>query len=267
MRTSLFMILPAVLLAAATTTTRVWAAPSAEDIAQRSFAHPLFALEGAEVKATMTLSGPGGGGGATTERRSILVQSKRVGGLLRSVTRFSAPSSIAGTGFLSIQNEGRADDQYVFLPRLKNTRRIGTGVDRDASFMGSDLSYDDLNRKSVRDATFRLLGEEALDGGSGGDLCFKIEATPRVAGGHYTKSIVWVRKSDGAPIRTDGYGATGVPLKTMRILKTGTFGTRKVVTELSAEDMKTHHRTVLTIDDVKDGQFSDSDFTPAALSR
>jgi hypothetical protein len=77
----------------------------------------------------MTLSTAQG----AVEQRSLLVQSKKVGGLLRSVTRFRAPSSVAGTAFLSIQNEGRLDDQYVFLPKLKNTRRIGAGVDRDSS--------------------------------------------------------------------------------------------------------------------------------------
>jgi hypothetical protein len=231
---------------------------SAEDIAKRSFAHPLFALEGAEVKATMTLAG-----GGSTSSRSLLVQSKKVGGLLRSVTRFAAPQTVAGTAFLSVQNEGRADDQYVYLPRMKSTRRVGAGVDRDASFMGSDLSYDDLTRKSARDATYKSLPDDTLDG----EACFKIEAIPKTAG-HVARSVTWVRKSDYAPIRTDTFEANNVPAKTLRILKTQAFGDRKIASEISAEDLKTRHRTTLTIDGVKfDAHLSDGDFTPSALAR
>jgi hypothetical protein len=234
--------------------------PPPDEIARRSLAHPLFALEGAEVHATMTLAS---GGGGTAEKRAFLVQSKKVGGLLRSVTRFAAPQTVAGTAFLSIQNADRADDQYVFLPRLKSTRRVGTGVDRDASFMGSDLTYDDLTRKSGRDAAYKALPDETLDG----EPCFKIEATPKVPG-RIARSVTWVRKSDFAPIRTDTFEANNVPSKTLRITKTQTFGDRRVASEVSAEDLKTHHKTTVTIDTVKfDAHFGDGDFTPNALAR
>lgn len=232
---------------------------SADEIARRSLAHPLFALEGAEVKATMTLTPAGG----APEKRALLVQSKRVGGLLRSVTRFAAPQAVAGTAFLSVQNETRADDQYVYLPRMKSTRRVGAGVDKDASFMGSDLSYDDLSRKSARDATFKLLGDDSLDG----EACYRLEGTPKTPGS-VTRTVVWVRKSDFAPLRTDTFGAGNTPAKSLRILKTTVFAEHKVASEIVAEDLRTHHKTFLTVDGVRyDAKLTDGDFTPTALGR
>lgn len=232
---------------------------SADEIARRSLAHPLFALEGAEVKATMTLTPAGG----SAEKRTLLVQSKRVGGLLRSVTRFAAPQTVAGTAFLSVQNEARADDQYVYLPRMKSTRRVGAGVDKDASFMGSDLSYDDLSRKSTRDATFKLLGDDSLDG----EACYRLEGTPKTPNG-VTRTVVWVRKSDFAPLRTDTFGQGNAPMKSLRILKTSVFGEHKVASEVVAEDLHTHHKTLLTVDGVRyDAKLTDGDFTPTALGR
>jgi hypothetical protein len=233
--------------------------PSPEEIARRSLGCSLVSLEGAEVTATMKLVDAGG----ATQSRSLVVVSKRVGAKLRSVTRFTAPASIAGTAFLSVQNDGRADDQYVFLPKMNNTRRIGADSDRGASFLGTDFSYDDLNRKDARDATYKRLGDEVVDGAP----CWVLEAVPKVPG-RYARSIVRIRKTDFAPMRTDAYGTGGELVKTVRLVKVATFGGRQVASEIVAEDAKTHHRTVLAIDKVRfDVPIGDAELVPTALAR
>jgi hypothetical protein len=58
------------------------------------------------------------------------------------------------------------------------------------------------------------------------------------------------------------------PAKSVRIVKIGSFGGRQVASELIAEDLKSHHKTSLTLENVKfDAQLGDADFTPSALSR
>jgi len=62
--------------------------------------------------------------------------------------RFTAPGDIKGTTFLTIENKGSDDEQWIYLPAFSRTRRIGTAELGDR-FVGSDLFYDDLKLVGV----------------------------------------------------------------------------------------------------------------------
>ncbi len=54
---------------------------------------------------------------------------------------FLSPADVKDTGFLTFDydDDDRDDDQWLYLPALKKTKRIATG-DKSGSFMGSDFS-------------------------------------------------------------------------------------------------------------------------------
>lgn len=57
---------------------------------------------------------------------------------------FITPADVKGTSFMNWSyNSGQDDDQWIYLPALKRTKRISSGSKSDY-FMGSDFTYDDL---------------------------------------------------------------------------------------------------------------------------
>ena len=70
--------------------------------------------------------------------REIATWSRVEAGNEQMLVRFLAPADVAGTGLLM-----EDDDMWLYLPELNNTRRIA-GSAKQGDFMGSDLSYEDM---------------------------------------------------------------------------------------------------------------------------
>ena len=62
-----------------------------------------------------------------------------------SLMFFLSPADVKNTGFLTYDyNEsGKDDDQWLYLPALRKTKRIAAG-EKSGNFMGSDLNYSDM---------------------------------------------------------------------------------------------------------------------------
>ncbi len=67
-----------------------------------------------------------------------------------SLMFFLSPADVKNTGFLTYDyNEsGKDDDQWLYLPALRKTKRIVAG-DKSGSFMGSDLNYSDMTTQDL----------------------------------------------------------------------------------------------------------------------
>ncbi len=78
---------------------------------------------------------------------------------------------MARLALLTIQVAGKEDEQHVYLPAYKKTKRIASG-DRTGLFAGTDFAYEDLRAEDLEKHAYRLLGEELV----GGEPCWKIEA-------------------------------------------------------------------------------------------
>jgi Outer membrane lipoprotein-sorting protein len=241
--------------------------PSADELAKNALAHDTFGFEGTQIHARLVLTDPGG---ATQERAFDGISKKGDGGLIKSVVRFTAPANVAGTAFLMIQHSGAPDEQYIYLSRMKTTRRIGGTGEREGSFMGSDFSYADLERKDVRDATYTRLPDDPV----GKDACFVLQATPRSTSGSssgpgsavYSKVITWVRQKDWMPLRIQMFGRDGQLDKTTFTRRVRVIDGKPVVVESHTENARTHHTTDLVLDDVQfKSDLPDASFTPAAL--
>ena len=234
--------------------------PSAEELAKKTLEHDTFGFEGTRMRARLLLTD---GDGTEQDRAFDAISKKSDGSLIKSVVRFSSPSSVAGTAFLMVQHDGAPDEQYIYLSRMKTTRRIGGTGEREGSFMGSDFTYADLERKDLRDATYARIGEETV----GRDDCFLLEATPRSSRG-YARIVLSIRERDYVPLRIKWYARSDGQLeKTMSTRKVAIVGGHPVVTESHTENARTHHSTDLVVDDVELApDIDDSEFTPAALS-
>jgi len=120
----------------------------------------------------------------------------------KSLVRFTDPPEVKGVGFLSLARPGKSADQWLYLPSMKRERRIAS-QDRDASFVGTDFNYEDMEEFDHKKFGVELKGEQLLDGRP----CYVIEARPDENGGKsvYGKKILYLRKDILFLVREDLY--------------------------------------------------------------
>ncbi len=78
----------------------------------------------------------------------------------KTLVRFTYPNDIRGTSFLVWEHPGADDERFLYLPALGRVRRIA-GEEKQESFVGSDLSYEDIGGRDVADYTYAFADEDA----------------------------------------------------------------------------------------------------------
>lgn len=94
--------------------------------------------------------------------RALTVTSLRGAGAQgdRVLIRFLAPGDIKGTGLLVWEHPTGADERFLYLPALGRVRRI-VGAEAQESFVGSDLSYEDVGGPELDDYTYTFVERDA----------------------------------------------------------------------------------------------------------
>ena len=175
---------------------------------------------------------------------------------------FEKPSDVKGTALLTYEHIKSDDDQWLYLPSLKKTKRISAS-DKTGSFMGSEFSYEDLASFEIEKFTYKLLKEEKYENMD----CWIIERIPKVKESGYSKIISWVDKENYLVRKSDFYNKAKEHLKTMLSLDYKKYnevhwrpGTIEMVNKL------TKKKTILQFDKWKlKLNLSSSDFTKQKL--
>ena len=119
-----------------------------------------------------------------------------------SLMFFLSPADVRNTGFLTYDYDesGKDDDQWLYLPALRKTKRIAAG-DKSGSFMGSDLNYSDMTSPDLDLYDYTLMKETKVKG----KKVWQIKAVPKTkdeAGkSGYSKSVVFIRQDNYVMIR------------------------------------------------------------------
>jgi hypothetical protein len=77
----------------------------------------------------------------------------------RALLRFTYPNDIRNTAFLVWEHPGADDERFLYLPALGRVRRIA-GQEKDESFVGSDLSYEDIGGRDIADYTYAFTADD-----------------------------------------------------------------------------------------------------------
>lgn len=129
-------------------------------------------------------------------RRLFHAAAKMIDGRVRSVGRLMSPEYLRGMTILTIENLDRGHDAFVFLPSLGKVRRITTAQRGDA-FFGTDVTYEDLERRRVEEFDLGDLVGADLDG----EPVFRIRARP-LENFSYAEVEFVVSQTDGAILET-----------------------------------------------------------------
>lgn len=115
--------------------------------------------------------------GESVARDIVSLVRRESSGRLSYLLHFLSPEAVAGTALLFREEADGDVSQWLHLPALGETRRI-TGEAAQASFLGSDFTYEDLQKESVADYEYTLAGESRF----GGRPVFRIVARPDAPG-------------------------------------------------------------------------------------
>lgn len=182
------------------------------------------------------------------KKRKVIMFSKKSKEGTNSFTEFLEPADVKGTKFLTIARKGD-DEQRLYLPALKKTRLISS-TSKDGKFMGSDLSYYDMEDRDFEDFDYKYLKDEKF-----GDIdCFVIEATPtpKDKTSPYSRSIMWISKSDYFTYKLETYDKKDDNLyKTIVMVEVKTIDGVLFPTKTVVENNKEGTKTLLSMSNMK----------------
>jgi uncharacterized protein len=206
-------IIAALLLSFTSSETAIAASFDAEDVAKQSFNRDdgnssyqkviLISCGYSEVKGKRKCS--------TSKRKKVFEMLSQEqdpkGEITKSLSLLLEPASEKGVGFLQEDYEDDTKDssQWMYLPALKKMKKIvsaSTDGPKTGSFFGSELSYEDMEKRHETDYTYKGMGEESIKGRT----TFIIEMTPtkkQYSKTSYGKSKVWIDKESLITVKSE----------------------------------------------------------------
>ncbi|HPO49198.1 MAG TPA: outer membrane lipoprotein-sorting protein [Spirochaetota bacterium] len=180
------------------------------------------------------------------KKRKLVMFSKETKEGRNSFTEFLEPADVKGTKFLTIARKGD-DEQRLWLPALKKTRLISSSS-KDGKFMGSDLSYYDMEDRDFDDFNYKYVKDDKYQDKD----CFVIETTPKDKSAPYSKSLMWISKENYFTYKIEAYDK-----KDDKLLKTIVFVEIKIIdgiiipTKTVVDNAKEGTKTLLAMSNMK----------------
>ncbi|MEO1175204.1 MAG: outer membrane lipoprotein-sorting protein, partial [Myxococcota bacterium] len=114
------------------------------------------------VELTMTLS-DASGRSTTREMRIDTLEKAGEGNGDKSLTVFFSPRDVEGTALLSHARVVASDDQWLYLPALRRTKRISSS-NKSGPFVGSEFAFEDLTANELGKYDYTYLETRMVDG-------------------------------------------------------------------------------------------------------
>ncbi len=176
------------------------------------------------------------------------------------MVRLENPGDIRGTGLLSLEKSGKKD-QWIYLPSSKKTRRINSR-NQGGSFMGSELSYEDMGGMIGVEFKNRTIRNEKIKGRN----YAVIESVPFKGQSSYKKIESWVALGKDVITQAKYYDKKGRLLKVAKFLKYKKHGKLFRAHKLQVKNVQNGRATVMLLRGLKiNKDIDDDEFTVAAL--
>jgi outer membrane lipoprotein-sorting protein len=257
MMNKISLILTAVVLIITTTTNKSFAQLNGAQIMQKVYDLPTG--DDTQGELTMTLVNKQG----EQRVRKLKQYIKNEGNIEKKIMFFTSPADVRGTSFMNWSyTSGQDDDQWIYLPALKRTKRISSGSKGDY-FMGSDFTYDDLGDRHPSEDNHKLLREETIDG----KACYVVESTPKDEDYMYSKTITWVMKDNFIGLQREFFDEDGDLLKTLKIHDYKEINGFWTILKTEMKNVKKNHKTMMQFLNVKVNQgIPSSKFTERSMT-
>jgi len=195
--------------------------------------------------------------------RAVESKSMEEGGLRSTLVTFIEPADVAGTRLLAREVKDGDDIQYLYLPALKEKRRIA-GSEKNESFMGTDFTYNDLEQRSIEDSQYTKLPDEEHSG----IPTYRIDAVPEGSDSEYSKAQLWVDKKDFIPLKIYFFDAKGEHYKTLVAQRVEPIDGKMTITKLMMKNLRKGSKTTMIMEDMDRGRtFPKSVFDESNLDK
>ena len=187
----------------------------------------------------------------------------------RSLTRFTYPNDINGTGFLVWENPAGEDERFLYLPSLGRVRRIAGNETQD-SFVGSDFTYEDIGGREFNDYTYALLDENGTwtspDGTS--HPAYRLESRAKATGARFPRVVSLVRKDNFVVVHGEIHNRRDELQKTYAVKKLDRVSGIWTVMEMAMSDTTARTRTELVVEKIEyNVGLKEADFSRRELER
>ena len=214
-------------------------------------------------------------------RERIILGRASDGVSYKDLIMFTEPTSVKGLATLTWNYIKPTKDQdvWLWLPSLRKIRKVSAGQ-ADDSFMGGDLTVEEITSRRFSDETYKLIGEENFKGYTSfydgkvyfqGEPVYVIEATPVRKPWYYSKRITYVSKNFGGNMLDEIYDPNGKLYRTLFrgwIIMDVNGKEYPAQNRVEANDLRTGHKTVMLFDEIKFDQGLKEDiFTEKTLMR
>src|SRR5688572_10793445 len=138
--------------------------------------------------------------GRVRRRTTTISSKKRQGGQSARLIRFHEPPDLARAAILTVDHADRDADQWIYLPAYHAARRVAA-ANRGDTWMGTDLTYEDITDTNVEQYEYMTLRREQLDNVP----CVVIAALPidrkLREQSAYSKTIFWVDPTESVALK------------------------------------------------------------------
>lgn len=227
------------------------------DVATR--AQQAFYYAGDDLKARVLMKLISESGNERTRELTMLRLNKGDEGEQKYYMYFHRPSDVRAMTFMVWKYTGRDDDRWLYVPAIKLVKRIAAD-DKNASFVGSDFSYENVSGRDLADDTHVLEREESINGGA----AYVLESVPREAkSAYYSRKVAWIDKETFLPLKEEYYDKRGQLYKTFTADRIENVEGIPTIMKRTMANVQNGHRTEVTFSEVnynvglKDDLFSE----------
>lgn len=197
--------------------------------------------------------------------RTIKQFIKDFGKVEKKIMFFMSPADIRNTSFVnwSYTEEGKDDDQWIYLPALKKIKRISSSSKSDY-FMGSDFTYDDLGDRQPEADTHKLIREEKFNG----EQCYVVESVPKDEEYMYSRTVTWIIKDKWIGLKKEFYDEDEDLLKTLSVKKFEKIKGLWIILHSEMVNVQKKHTTKMELSEVRiNTGIPDRQFTERMMKR
>ena len=176
----------------------------------------------------------------------------------KQILWFLSPADDKGISYLKIEHKNQDDEIRLWLPELKKIRRISSKKKAD-SFMGSDLSYEDMTSRQMEYYSFKIVQDDAKVDAK---VCYILESSPNGIDSEYSRHVTWVDKDTYLPLKEESYDENNKLLK-FKTFKYSLIDSFYLISEIFVENIQKKSNTKLVFSnlhinkDIKDQLFQE----------
>lgn len=187
--------------------------------------------------------------------------------IVKTKITFLSPADVAGTTMLIYDYKAKDDDMWIYLPSMRNTRRI-VSSDKGKNFMGSEFSNADMSKPNPDDYTYSVLGSKNYSGKD----CWMVESickTEAIADGcGYSRKISYIEKSTSLTHRMEFFNADNILFKVMTFNEYKKMADGYFACYMEIKNLANGRRSEMVVDVLKSGSdLNETSFSAVNLGK